>query len=509
MALGVIGKVIGYRYCELPEVKEALNKFREDYPDFGRSSDILTFGMLSHCGSIEVIDRSIPICSICKKNRVAIDPNWNNWSGKEVKFKDHCTDKECREKSKVQRCKDTNIERYGTPWNSNRSEVVNKRLKSWKDTTFKARYQSFLDSPQIKPLFTLEELIAKCNGELMNQYTDKTLTFKWHCIKCGKDFEGKINQNFNDVFKLGYARCPICNPMGNESHREFELYDYIKSIYGGEVMRGSRAIVPQLELDIYIPDKKLAFEFDGIYWHSESKNDARCVGKDNNYHLFKTLKCLEHGIRLVHVFENEWKFKTDIVKSRIKNLLGLTPNVIYARQCVVKEVPVELSNEFQDANHIQGHVNAKINLGLFYNDKLLSLMTFSRPRFRRDVDWELIRFCNLIETVVVGGASKLFTYFIRTYDPNSIVSYADRRWSVGNLYEKLGFTLDSESPPNYWYWKGDIDLRSRMCYQKHKLKDILETFDPDLTEVENMYANGYNRIFDCGNLIYIWKKDNE
>ena len=96
----------------------------------------------------------------------------------------------------------------------------------------------------------------------------------------------------------------------------------------------------------------------------------------------------------------------------------------------------------------------------------------------------------------------MLKHFERTYNPKSIISYADRRWSKGNLYSKIGFKQVSTSKPNYWYIV-DGQLESRVKYQKHKLKNILEHFDESKSEVQNTKDNGYNRIFDCGNLVYV------
>lgn len=153
-------------------------------------------------------------------------------------------------------------------------------------------------------------------------------------------------------------------------------------------------------------------------------------------------------------------------------------------------------------NHIQGGVHSSINLGLYYDDELISLMTFSKPRFNKKYEWELVRFCNKIGYHVPGAASRLLKHFERQYNPKSIISYADRRWSKGNLYSKIGFKQVSTSKPNYWYIV-DGELESRVKYQKHKLNSILEHFDSSKSEWENMKDNGYNRIFDCGNLVFL------
>ena len=216
----------------------------------------------------------------------------------------------------------------------------------------------------------------------------------------------------------------------------------------------------------------------------------------------KTELCEKHGYQLLHVFENEWNSKREIVESRIKNLLGIYDRTVFARKCEVRNVPNPESLKFLDENHIQGGVNSSVNLGLYAKDELVSIMTFSKPRFDRRHEWELVRFCSKIGWHVPGAAGKLLKAFERAYAPKSLVSYADRRWSTGKLYTALGFRLDHTSKPDYWYFKDRYVLESRVKYQKHKLSGLLEIYDENKTEIENMKANGYERIFDCGNYVF-------
>ena len=167
---------------------------------------------------------------------------------------------------------------------------------------------------------------------------------------------------------------------------------------------------------------------------------------------------------------------------------------IYARKCIVKEITVKEKNEFLNKTHIQGEDRANIKLGLFHQNELIACMTFCKSRFNKKFEWELSRFSS--SKHVIGGAGKLLKYFERVYKPKSLITYADRRYSQGNLYFKLGFTFDHFSLPNYFYTKNQIKL-SRIQCQKHKLKDILKDFNKNLSESENMSLNGYNKIYDC------------
>jgi len=281
----------------------------------------------------------------------------------------------------------------------------------------------------------------------------------------------------------------------NISNPESKLLDFIKSIYDGEITTNCRSLISPKEIDIYLPDLNLAFEFDGIYWHSES------AGKDKNYHLNKTKICSEQGIHLVHVFESEWELKQDVVKSRIRNLLGLSEK-IYARKCEIREVSTKEKRGFLINSHIQGDCPSSVNLGLYYENELVSLMSFGKSRFNKQYEWELIRYCNKLGTSIVGGASRLIKRFIKGYNPISVISYSDKRWNTGKLYINLGFEHSHTSKPNFFYFKNSLILESRQKYQKHKQRDILEHFDPNITANMNMQNNGYNRIWDCGNDVY-------
>ena len=298
--------------------------------------------------------------------------------------------------------------------------------------------------------------------------------------------------------------CSMC--VNIISKAELEIIDWLKEINIVNIEHSNRKILNNKEIDIYLPDHNLAIEFNGIYWHSEDY-------KDDNYHLQKTEECLSKGITLIHIFEDEWLMKKNIVKSRIKNLLKLTKSnkTIYARNTFIKEIDSVQARKFLDNNHLQGFVGAKIHLGLFYkhnnNEYLVSYMSFGNLRKNlgqreiNDSHYELLRFCNFIDYRVIGGASKLLKYFEKTYKPERIISYADRRWSTGNLYEQLKFTLSHKSKPNYFYLEGN-KRHNRFGYRK----DILISkynCNPEMTEKEFCRdILGLTRIYDCGNLVY-------
>ena len=296
-----------------------------------------------------------------------------------------------------------------------------------------------------------------------------------------------------------------CNRKGIEHKNYFssipekEIAEYLSSIYKGEIVCNTRTVIQPKEVDIYLPERKLAIEFNGLFWHSFDRIETP---DERSYHLSKLLACESQGIQLLQIFENEWQETPAIVKSIIAAKLGIYEK-LGARSCTIKDVSNQDTSIFLNANHLQGYCQSKVKLGLYYNDELVSIMTFGQPRYNKSYEWELVRFANRLNLHVQGAAGKLLNYFKLKYNPKTLLSYADRRYSNGKLYESLGFELIGESKPNYFYVDNYGQLFSRIKFQKHKLANQLLNFDPRLTEAQNMFNNGYRRIWDCGNLKYL------
>ena len=374
----------------------------------------------------------------------------------------------------------TNIKRYGTEY-AIASDEVKKKIN---ENTLKNFFIKLIENKNIlsrvEPLFSQKDYMG----------VDRKYLYKWKCKKCGMVFEDHLHSNI--------PRCRFCYPVLNgSSAMENEISDFCKT-FNYNLIKNSKSIISPFELDIYIPDKKLAIEYNGLYWHSELNGN-----KDNNYHLNKTLLCKEKGIQLIHIFEDEWINKQDIIKSIITSKLGLIKNKIFARKCIIKEASYEDACVFLNNNHIQGEIYGS-NVGLYFHDELVSILTVGIPRFNKQYKYEILRFCNKINTSVMGSFSRLLYYFINNNNPKSIITYADLRYSNGNLYDKNGFNLIHRSKPNFYYFLSqNCNIRySRLQFQKHKLKNKLETFDPSLTEWQNMQLNGYDRIWDCGCNVY-------
>ena len=311
-----------------------------------------------------------------------------------------------------------------------------------------------------------------------------------------KCYNGHIQEKRLDSFRSGSWRCNECSKKFSFSEKE--IGDFISQYF--YIIKNDRCLISPYEIDIFIPDKKIAIEYCGLYWHGEKYNKLKL------YHLKKQERMEELGYRLITIFEDEWINKRHIVEKRLKHILGISDDpVVYGRQTEVKNISYIEAKSFIDENHIQGWVPCKIKLGLFHDKKLVSVMTFSKGSIAKgevsiDGVWELSRFCSSIN--VVGGAGKLLHFFKKNYKWTKIYSFADRRWSIGNLYYKLGFSFEKNTSPNYWYYKDVIKRIHRFSFRKNKISHMGTG-----TEWEIMKKNGYDRIWDCGNMKFILQNE--
>jgi G:T-mismatch repair DNA endonuclease (very short patch repair protein) len=284
--------------------------------------------------------------------------------------------------------------------------------------------------------------------------------------------------------------CPKCSHSGT-SVQEQELATFVKSL-GLTILENDRTIIKPYEIDIVVPELKIGIEYNGLYWHSEQ------AGKSKTYHLDKLNKATEAGYRLIQIFENEWTHKKEIVKNRIRHILGKDTGIrLFARKLTLAKVTSKQARDFFTTYHIQGPCPARVAYGLFNGEDLVACMSFGINRFTKEKGIELIRYATAHN--VVGGFSKLLSYFKKENpDIKSVTSYSDKNWSVGNVYEKNGFEYIGSSSPGYFYSDSTAVRINRVAMQAHKLKDKLEIYDENLTEVQNVTRNGYLRVFDSG-----------
>lgn len=303
---------------------------------------------------------------------------------------------------------------------------------------------------------------------------------------------GVFEQTAND--HLGGHGCPSCGfekTFGyGPSAGEQEVAEFFRSL--GEAVRTTvRREFTFDELDILLPERKLAVEYNGLYWHGEVRRP------DPRYHLIKTEEVENTGGRLIHIFEDEWLLRPEAVKARLLAILGRSVKVGGAREFEVRSIPWPQAESFLDIVHLQGAgTPGRWCLGLMHGDEVMACMTIGKARYGRDAQYEILRFASLGS--IPGGFSKLLkAWTVEQPEGTTLLSYADRRWSQGGVYKSAGFAFAGETGPGYWWCKGGKRF-SRQKFQKHKLREVLQVFDPALSEIANMHANGFWRIWDCG-----------
>ena len=278
-----------------------------------------------------------------------------------------------------------------------------------------------------------------------------------------------------------------------KSQFEIEMQLFVKQLGISNVQYNTWSILKTHEIDVYFPEYDLAIELNGAYWHSEQRNRGK------KYHLQKTIGCNKKGIHLLHILDTEWNNSTTnaIWKSIISHKLNKS-NRIYARKCKFKEVPMNEAKEFFDQNHLQGFRGGNLKYGLYHDDTLVQCVILGKSRYNKNAEWELIRMASKQNTAVIGGFSKLIAHLDKSF-----VTYADKRYASGIGYVNIGCTRLNDTPPGYSYVINGV-VKSRINFQKHKLKDKLKIFNSQLTEYENMLINGYDRIWDCGHMTYTY-----
>ena len=292
----------------------------------------------------------------------------------------------------------------------------------------------------------------------------------------------------------------------NETAQSKCIEPFIRSIldeHGVDYICNDRTILNGQELDIYIPDKHIAIECNGIYWHSK---------KSTMYHADKYIKCAQKNIQLITLWEDWIINKPEIVESLLITKLGLNNNRVYARKCTVKEITPKMSKDFLNNNHIQGSTNAHKHIGMFYDGELVAVMTFSKHRGCmgrsgvHDVnEWELSRFCSKLNTRVVGGCGKMLAYFISKYNPGVIYSFSSHDISDGNLYKSLGFERDRDNV-SYWYVDSSYKRHHRSAFTKQSIiKRGWKTDKGGWKEVDVMREHGYHRIYDSGQTKWVMR----
>lgn len=447
--------------------KRNLNWLKINYPNiateieksFGDKYTVSFVYKLLNSG-INSLDE-VPLCQVCRQNKISLSRNV---------IRDVCS-VSCSSKMSAEKTNQTCMSRYG-------------KKRNFGNKVQKYNIGEHHTQKNIKNLHLTE------NNDFMLKLQSKS---NWKLVS---RIFGLTNNSHSSAYRfmtnVGYPM----NSISGKSNLETELYNFVLSL-DSDAVRNTKSVIKPYELDVYSEKHNIAIEFNGSYYHSSgSKCDDTKMSK---LHITKTELCESKNIHLFHIFENEWTDNTlrEIWKSKLRVTFGKSERKIFARKCIKKTITYSEAKEFCVKNHLQGSVESgKMFEGLFHEDKLVMVVILGKSRYNSKYEYELLRMCSELNTIVVGGASRLLK-------PYNFISYGNRRWCnfKNNVYSKFAKYIGS-SGPCYWYVdKGSVCHRSK--FMKHKLAKLFGNFDSAKTEVENCYNNGLRRIWDCGNLIFV------
>lgn len=413
----------------------------------------------------------------------------------------NCSCKECYKEKRIKTISHKVKEFYGANYKLSSNEENPKRVN------IQCNKHNIITTVWKSHLFKNKFICKECNKEAM--YNENKKLFY---IKANKLYNGFYSYNDDYITSQDdiAVTCPIhgkfkvtpndhlnkhsgCPKCGNkQSNGEDEIFEYCKNLCADTIQRDKTTIAPY-EIDILIPNKKIAVEYNGLRWHSEQYKDNA-----KTYHLDKSNVCTDKGFKLIHIFEDEWIEKQNIVKGMINSIAGINRDVILSCNCKVEEVQNKEALEFLDANYIKGKHNSSFRCGLYNKNKLVLLATFKKVKNKSNY-YVIQCFCNKIGTFVVNGEKLLLSHFIKAVKPKAIIVYVDKRWSDGSGYKKLGFKYIGDTKPNYYYCLRQ-HRENKEKYTKKKL--VEQGFDKNKTEHEIMLERGIYRIYDCGNSVY-------
>lgn len=338
----------------------------------------------------------------------------------------------------------------------------------------------------------VKSYLVSIGYEYNDGYKNSKKPFSAKHLKCGSFRETRLK-----LFKD--QDCPVCSNNG-VSKQETEIKNWILEMgFEAKKFKFSNNITRKKEIDIFIPSLNLGIEYCGLYWHSEES------GKTRSYHANKMKEAKSEGVRLITIFEDEWLDRQDQVKNFLLSVLNKNEHKVYGRNTVVKITDKDTANKFYEDNHIQGRPQSAIlHLGLYTKENLLvGCMSFgAHHRGGNDQTVVLNRLAFLHNHTVHGGASKLLSFAINSLKLmgyNKILSWSDSRWSEGNIYKTLGFSLEEELGPDYSYVLG----QSRVSKQSCQKKNLRKKGAVGNTELEMAKSLGYSRIWDCGKIRWV------
>lgn len=458
---------------------------------------------------------TIPVCKTCGKQLRFFSPS--KGFGKYCSSKCAMSDKEHIEKQKntclekygsknnINKCRETKKQRYGD-CNYNNSE----KSKS----TCLERYG--VDNPQ--KYLPIQEKTKKTNKD---RYGSEYVLTSEFFLKNKKDFEEKSKSTclerygvesvmMSDEIKEKVKQTCISkygvywNCMRKEAHNSRNTKSKPNEFFSLLLKINNISYEREFSIGKYSYDFKVnntLIEINpsathNINWNPFNKDKAI----DKNYHLSKTLTAKNNGYKCIHIWD--W----DDIDKVLYNLKEKTK--IFARKCIIKEIPKKMCDDFLNNYHFQNSCRGQvIRLGLFYNNELIEVMTFGKPRYNKNYEYELLRLCTYPSYIVIGGSEKLFKYFVENKTPKSIISYCDMSKFDGGIYSKLGFKKQGKNSPScHWYNpKTNGHITDNLLRQKGFDRLFKTNYGKGKSNEQLMLNNGWLQIYDSGQSTYIWE----
>jgi len=383
----------------------------------------------------------------------------------------HARDFNIREKTKK-----TNIEKYGFASTAQNKEIRKKQIQTKIERYGKIGISNLSS-----------DILQKLNDYdwMYNQYITNQLPSE----KIAEILSCSPQSVLNYLHRLDIDI--VSNPT---SYGEREIVNWLKSILPeDDIKTNTRKLISPYEVDIFLPNYNIAIEYCGLYWHSETR------GKDKWYHYNKWSLCLSKDVTLLTIFEDEWQNHQDIIKNTILHKLGLyNEKRVYGRKTVARQISNEERDNFLNKYHILQTRGSTFSCGLFYKDELVAVLLANK---RNSSDWEITRYATSLN--ILGGFSKLESFFTHVCKPSRIITFSDSRWGIGNMYKETGYVLDKQLPPDYYYSLDGHKRSHKFNFRRKHLPKLLEYFDPSKSEQENCNYNKVLRIWDCGKFRWI------
>lgn len=430
-------------------------------------------------------------CEVCGKQFLYNPTNPNTRT---------CGSKECKQAIRIQ----TNIERFGSD-NVMKTEFGKERLKASNQEKYEKDWVTEVPEVKTKMQDTIHRKYGNgtvCDPAVRARFEQTMLERHGGKYSMNSpELRSRIVATMEERYGVPY----YCMTEDYQNHQKWLIsktnVKFHEALLSAGVENKLEKRIKNRQYDIAIESSRILIEIDPTITHNSYMSifNKESSGLDKNYHLEKSTLAKENGYRCIHVFDwDDWD----------KVIQLLTPSTtLYARNLEIREVGKVHCDEFEKLYHLQGTCKGQaVRLGLYQGEELVQIMTFGDPRYTKKYSWELLRLCTKPEYKIVGGAEKLFKYFIRTYNPESIISYCDLSKFSGDVYTRLGMILDHISPPaKNWSFKNkritDNLLRSRGYDQIFKT-----SYGKGTSNEELMLQNSWLPVYDCGQAVFVWKK---